>query len=270
MKSGDGAPLFIIHGMAGAVTELLKLGELIRSSRPVYAVQARGLYGEAEPLDSIPQMAKSYAASMKVLQPRGPYFLAGYSFGGVVAFEMAQQLRSAGEEVALLILLDAYTHPQSWPTSCRVGVLWARIRYRAALALRVPVGETIRYYRQRFRGLKPSDLREQHRGDGRHLGAGKTRRSAAESVVDASYLAWGRYRPSFYPGRITFLKAEGNWGYPQDPRKIWLHLAADFDLRVVPGEHTELVGRAVEHLAQAVSSCLREVRRPGIVDEVAK
>ena len=104
LKPGTGTPLFIVHGGAGVVQELFRLGELVRSTRPIYAIQARGLDGTDPPLDSITQMARYYTDNIRKIQPRGPYLLSGYSLGGVIAFEMAHQLRAAEEKVALLAL----------------------------------------------------------------------------------------------------------------------------------------------------------------------
>ncbi|WP_377477713.1 MAG: amino acid adenylation domain-containing protein [Microcoleus anatoxicus] len=74
--------------------------------QPFYALQPRGIEGENSPLTSIEDMAAFYIAAVREVQPQGPYFLGGWSFGGLVAFEMAQQLQKAGDTVALLAILD--------------------------------------------------------------------------------------------------------------------------------------------------------------------
>ena len=68
------------------VTELSQLGRLIQSRRPVYAIQPRGLDGADVPFDSLAEMAGYYVDNIREIQPCGPYMMAGYSFGGVVAF----------------------------------------------------------------------------------------------------------------------------------------------------------------------------------------
>ena len=201
-------------------------------------------------------MARYYTDNIKDAQPRGPYLLSGYSFGGVVAFEMARQLQAAGEKVALLALLDSYTHPRNWPPLCRVGVLCARIRYRASLLTRLPLKETIAYYNGRLRDI--TGTRRRHaRGFAPSADQPPT---ATQRVVDGCYVAWRQYRPSFYPGKITFLKGGRNWSYPQDPGNIWRGLADEFEMHIVPGEHQELVGLAAEHLARRISLCLEQTR----------
>ncbi|MGJ8616310.1 MAG: alpha/beta fold hydrolase, partial [Sulfitobacter sp.] len=100
------APLFIIAGMFGNVLNLRHLAMPFSAERPVYGVQARGLIGDTAPHTDMKEAAADYLAEIQTLHPQGPYLLAGYSGGGITAYEMAQQLRAMGEEVAVLALLD--------------------------------------------------------------------------------------------------------------------------------------------------------------------
>ncbi|MHA6691267.1 type I polyketide synthase [Devosia sp. A449] len=105
-KAGEQAPFFLCAGMFGNVLNLRQLALHIGASRPVYALQARGLYGDQEPHERFDDAARDYLAEIRTVQPRGPYLLGGFSGGGLVAYEMAQQLRAAGEEVSLVVMLD--------------------------------------------------------------------------------------------------------------------------------------------------------------------
>jgi len=104
--SGDATPVFICAGMFGNVLNLRRLAIHLGRDRPVYALQARGLFGAAPPHETFEEMAADYLAELRQVQPQGPYLLAGFSGGGLTAFEMAHQLQSAGEEVARLVMLD--------------------------------------------------------------------------------------------------------------------------------------------------------------------
>ncbi|CAN7451819.1 amino acid adenylation domain-containing protein [Duganella sp. LjRoot269] len=104
---GSRAPLFCIHPYGGHTMGYVELTRCLGADQPVYGVQARGLQGEAAPLERIEEMAADYIALIKSRQPAGPYHLAGHSMGGCIAYEMARQLRLAGEEVALLALIDS-------------------------------------------------------------------------------------------------------------------------------------------------------------------
>lgn len=117
---GDGTPLFCVHSGGGNALTYRDLARALASARPVYGLTAVGLNGEAEPLDSIPQMAHLYIEEMRTIQPVGPYVLIGHCFGGSVCLEMAHQLEESGETVALIVGIDA-TLPLPEPTS-----LWGK------------------------------------------------------------------------------------------------------------------------------------------------
>ena len=104
--TGDGVPLFCVHGGEGVGLEYLQLSRCM-PDQPLYGVGPRGLRGEELP-GSLSDMAADYVAQIVAVQATGPYYLLGWSFGGVVAQEMAVQLREAGHQVAGLILVDSY------------------------------------------------------------------------------------------------------------------------------------------------------------------
>lgn len=104
--SNAATPLFVCAGMFGNVLNLRHLALHLGRDRPVYALQARGLFGDEAPHETFEEMARDYLAEVRSVQPHGPYILAGFSGGGIVALEMAQQLTEAGEDVSHLIMLD--------------------------------------------------------------------------------------------------------------------------------------------------------------------
>ncbi|MFN7670793.1 MAG: type I polyketide synthase [Planctomycetota bacterium] len=105
-KHGDGTPFFLVAGMFGNVLNLRHLAQLCGGDRPFYGLQARGLFGDMAPHATFEEAAADHIAELRTVQPHGPYLLGGFSGGGITAYEMARQLRAAGEEVALLVLLD--------------------------------------------------------------------------------------------------------------------------------------------------------------------
>jgi len=101
LKPGDGSPpVFIIHGLDGNVAGLFPMTRRMTCPGAVIGIQARGLAGEDPPHATVEAMAAEYLREVKARQPDGPYYLCGYSFGGLVAFEMARRLRESGDEVA--------------------------------------------------------------------------------------------------------------------------------------------------------------------------
>ena len=114
-SGGTKAPSFWIHGASGNVLFYRNLSERLGNEYPFYGLQSLGLDGEAEPLLSIEEMAQVYVKEIKSVQASGPYRLGGYCLGGIIAYEMAQQLKRQGDEVALLALLDAYNFSRMEP-----------------------------------------------------------------------------------------------------------------------------------------------------------
>ncbi|SDI37591.1 Thioesterase domain-containing protein, partial [Rhodococcus triatomae] len=104
---GEEAPLFCVHPFLGLAWSYAGLGHELRSSRPLYGLQSPVLTGEAAPA-SIAEYAARYIREIRAIQPHGPYHLAGWSLGGVIAHEMAVQFQEVGEDVAILGILDSY------------------------------------------------------------------------------------------------------------------------------------------------------------------
>ena len=102
---GTGTPLFCVAGGGSPATSLRALADTL-GPRPVYGIQARGLEERARPDRSVEACARRYVREVRSIQPTGPYLLAGHSFGGLVAFEMACLLEADGDEVAQLTIID--------------------------------------------------------------------------------------------------------------------------------------------------------------------
>ncbi len=107
MGGSDAAtPFFMVAGMFGNIMNLRQLAQRVGPDRHFYGLQARGLFGDDKPHDSFAEAARDYLVEIRQIQPHGPYLLGGFSGGGLIALEMARQLRASGEEVAQLVMLD--------------------------------------------------------------------------------------------------------------------------------------------------------------------
>lgn len=108
-RPGDlGPPLWIVHDGAGHLQAGRRLAAALDVGRPVVGLQAPGLDGLRPPLDTVEALVERYLPLVRARQPRGPYHLVGPGLGGRVAWELARRLAAAGEEVGLLVLLDAF------------------------------------------------------------------------------------------------------------------------------------------------------------------
>jgi acyl-coenzyme A synthetase/AMP-(fatty) acid ligase/surfactin synthase thioesterase subunit len=115
-RTGTRTPLFCVAGAAGSGLVFLPLARALGADQPVWALQSRARERRRPPELSVVRMARRHVAAIRSVAPHGPYVLAGHSFGAIVAYEMAQQLRRAGETVDLLVVLDSFApHPSALP-----------------------------------------------------------------------------------------------------------------------------------------------------------
>src|SRR5689334_8043519 len=110
-SSSHRRPLFIVHGGGGSLLSHSELARNLGDERPIHGIFANGLNGGELPPADMEVLARTYMEQVREVQPHGPYLLAGWSLGGVVAFEMARQLEAIGERVELLALIDSYAPP---------------------------------------------------------------------------------------------------------------------------------------------------------------
>ena len=121
LKSGRPGPcFFLVPGTGGRVEGFAELATLLDTPMPVFAIEARGVDGNGQPDQDIETLVRHYIDRIRTVQPNGPYFLLGHSFGGMVVYEMAQRLLAMQERVACLIMLDTAVPRRFWP----VGFLW--------------------------------------------------------------------------------------------------------------------------------------------------
>ncbi|MBV8978347.1 MAG: alpha/beta fold hydrolase [Alphaproteobacteria bacterium] len=255
LKEGDESkPFFIVHGVGGTVMELAPLGAAMNTPRAVYAIQAQGLDGSSPPLDTIPAMAQRYVAVLREIQLRGPYALGGYSFGGLVALEMARLLDPC--EVSHLVMIDAFAHPNTWPTAIKLMV-------RARRTLRRPPKQSLAVLRAKLRSLaarKSAAERTAERAAyvNNWLGAADPNLPAAlrETRIagDAALLA---YKPGPYRGRVDFIRARRPGSiFPPLPRMVWGPLVAQLEIQSTTGDHRSILGPHAEELAGRISAIL--------------
>lgn len=114
---GNKPALYIVHGANHNVLMFNALAQKLDKDQPVYGLQSRGLNGVTEPHDSIDQMAADYISEIVASNPEGPYALGGFSYGGIVAYEMARQLLAQGKQVTILAQFDTYVYPSYYYTN---------------------------------------------------------------------------------------------------------------------------------------------------------
>lgn len=245
-------PFFCVHSLGANLVSVHKLASLMRGDRPVYGLQPHGLDGQQEPLESIELIASAYCNEIRKTQPDGPYYLGGICIGGVLAYEIAQQLRAAGEEVGLLALIDSFLPGE---------LQHLRSRPKLVEYLDWHVGEMLL-----LSGIAPFRyLAKWFTNGGIRLGRafGWGRRSsltrATQKVADAHRRAVAAYKPKPSSGKIVQLMcSDASHRAYEDRRLAWSSLVpGGFEVRIVPGNHLTMVEEPnVKVLAQELQSCL--------------
>jgi acetoacetyl-CoA synthetase len=250
LKPGDKTPpLFIMPGFGDDVMRLSKFVNLIRSLHPIYGIQARD-HGFDPQNGCIEGMADHYLEAITELQPKGPYVLVGFSFGGLPMLEVARRLRERGEMIALLAFLDTYPHSRYWSLRSWINVLSRRAKHHAWALTKLPLRRVIPRVGELLAGLV-EHLRIRR-------GAYRRKRGSTVDIDpkdEALLVAWARFRPRYYPGKITFLNCEIATSFP-DAVSVWGNLAAELEVYNVPGDHGGIVTSHAERAANQFSRCL--------------
>jgi acetoacetyl-CoA synthetase len=231
-----GSPLFVVHALHGDVLFFLPVALRMSTDRPVYGLQARGLDPREEPQTRIEDMAESYVETIREVQPHGPYALAGYSFGGLVAFEMARRLTMLGEDVDMLELIEARVHHDCLPPPLRR-------RFLAGLPLRVlrtalfgPSSHPPQYLRKAVLKVAPwAPIAP----PAPVWGPLPPRLGELEPT---SWQAFNAYRPGAYAGSARLYLAEFCGPTQCDPIPVWERVVQDgLTIEQIPGGHTDVV-----------------------------
>ncbi|MEA5567017.1 amino acid adenylation domain-containing protein [Anabaena sp. UHCC 0399] len=261
---GKKQPFFCIHPAGGHVLCYFKLAHYIGNEQPCYGLQAQGFYGEEEPLTRIEDMASLYVKTIREFQPQGPYQVGGWSFGGVVAYEVAQQLKRQGQEVSLLAILDSYVpilldKQKPIDDVYLVGVLsrvfggmfgqdnLVTLDEIQDLSLEAKINYIIDKARQ-AKIFPPGVERQNNR---RIL-----------DVLVGTLKATYAYKRQPYPGKVTVFRAREKHIMAADPTLVWVELfsvmaADEINIIDVPGNHYSFVLEPhVPVLAQRLKACM--------------
>ncbi|MGH7996409.1 MAG: thioesterase domain-containing protein, partial [Opitutaceae bacterium] len=251
--AGTKPPIFCAPPGGGNPIHYRHLSRCLGNDQPFYGLQSPGLEGECEPFDDWTRLAAHYIETVKRIQPCGPFFLGGWSDGGRVALEMAQQLYRQGEEVALLAIFDEQLE-QVDPAlvSSDAEILFSMV------ASILPVDlEALRALGPTDRLLHVLDLAK--RANLLPPDYALVHAQRQFQVFKANALARVKYRPSRYPGRVALFWANEKIHDDIATRSaLWRRVVAgDMEAHLAPGNHLTLMSR--DHapvLAQYLNACL--------------
>jgi hypothetical protein len=245
-EGGSRPPLFCAHGQSGNLLMYRDFASYLGRDQPVYGLQPLGLDGRRPPLTRIEDMATNYVRDIQVIQPRGPYFLAGYCMGGLIALEIATQLRRKGHSIGLVAMIDTY-NVGLMKTSLLDAVIfslqkcWFGFRH----FLRIDSKYKLTYLKRRLN----------------ELGSPSSPVSKANEVAALSYV------PSQYPGSILHISPAHQYSRYKRSQLAWDDVAAGgvekSVLPVYPGQMLEeisaqqLAAKVNEYIEQRIGDQIR-------------
>jgi thioesterase domain-containing protein len=253
--SPTGQRFWLIHPVGGYVVFARRFASLLEQHLSVYGIQAKGLDGRDAPLTSISDMAREYLALIRAQQPTGPYYIGGFSLGGTVAYEIAQQLIARGEAPAMVAMFDTFA--PGFPNNKR-PLVW--LREKLADARRRGLRSSVRRYSQRFHD---QEAQAALRKFGPEL----------QDVIRANRYASRSYKVRPYRGIVTMFRAGDvpDWAGRDfsDLTNGWSKHASHVDVEVIDATHNSLFAdpavqalarRFIERYQRAVDSPRRDGR----------
>jgi len=261
-SGGDKIPLYMVHGIGLNLFNFNSIIGHMDADQPVYGLRAAGLDGNEAPLASIETVAACYNQEILNHDPIGPYAIAGYSMGGIIAYEMAKQLTEAGKQIAMLAMID--TNVQESFRAPITNILRKverqvdKLIFRVGSFYRHPVSN-IDYLSQSFRQQIRAFL---NRSGVRSKYAPSEMPEYMQNVVEKLEAACARYIIKPYNLKIDLIKAEQRFYYIDDPQylgwgKYALNGIVTYD---VPGDHEDMFNSPNDMiLAETLQNRLNEI-----------
>ncbi|RYE22765.1 MAG: non-ribosomal peptide synthetase, partial [Sphingobacteriaceae bacterium] len=259
---GNKTPLYIVHGAGLNVLLFNTLAMHLDQNQPVYGLQAKGLNGIDEPLDKLEDIAAYYVGEIIRHNPNGPYALAGYSFGGTIAYEMAKQLQAMDKKIKMLALFDSYAtqteliYPKHIQLLHKIWDYCCRFFYTFVLIAQKPVA-TFNYkilmIRRKITKLywkfkKYNDDQTGFFGYARKIDEMNKKAAAAYLITP-------------YDGTVDLFRAKVKTYYMQDPKFLgWKKFALKgVNIHEIPGDHNYIFAPPNDkEFAQVLQQCLNQ------------
>ena len=258
LKAGAGSPpVFVIHGVGGNVVEILPTARRMAYPGAVIGIRARGLARGEMPHSSVEAMAADYLREIKARQPNGPYCLCGYSFGGLVAFEIARQLSESGNEIGFVGLFDTLMSPLRWPLRAWLSIIGRRIARLPGTLRAAPLRASAAELRKLGRAQAGRPSRIEQRDDVSLSGLPRSLPIRVLRVAASALIASARYRPGFYCGELTlFTPMRREPGLPS-LEAIWRKHARTLSIVETRGAHSTMLSAPnADSTAESLTRCL--------------
>lgn len=254
--SGYKAPVFCVPPLHASGLSYCNLALHLGPEQPLYVLLTEGESNQKNLFGSVPDLAAHYLKEIYSLQPKGPYFIGGWCFGGMIAFEMSQQLFARGEEVSLLFMID--TIGPVYPPIAR------RVRFHLGKLMKLGLRDSWKYVLVRAKAngdrIMKGFLSTINNFNSR---LGWRRPSSPDRLEGKGYvLLDGDYLPGKYPGKITLFSSTEQYDPHPDPANGWTGIAVrGVERHWIDGSHSNLFEEpAVGHLAEALRQSLAKTQ----------
>lgn len=261
---GSNPPFFCVHSIGGNVLNYRHLAHHLGNDQPFYAIQSRELDRGKRFLLTMEQMAEQYITEIQSVQPKGPYYLGGQSFGGMVAYEIARQLRERGESIGLLTMIDtpAPNYQQALPLRTRIAWKFKREsrRWKAHTRALLFGKNRLRYLLSKSR-LVTWRLRQQKQLLQEATPEGTKIADDLVRMLELNLVAAKQYKARPFEVKVHLLRAEQRIAsQPHDPVIGWDRYAkGGIEVIDVPGDHSECL--QLPHVAVTASKLRTAIDR---------
>jgi thioesterase domain-containing protein len=253
---GAAPPLFLIHGVGGIIPEYGTLLDKLDSRHPVYGIKSQAFDPAGPALTKLEEMAAYYLKEIRKYVPRGPYYFVGFSFGGMVAFEMAQQLQAQGEEAPFIGMIDScemsYLKRQAKvdPPGQRASDIYSRLKRRFEEAFERP--DTFSYMKEKIESRLFRTLYSVTSAVGISIP------NSLHLPYHVNWFAAVNYSPKQYEGKISLFKAKNHFWEPRIPQDLgWGPLVTKgVEMFEIPGDHVSMfIEPSVSVLGESLTQC---------------
>jgi thioesterase domain-containing protein len=260
MKDGrDGCPLYLLAGGHGIVIEVCYLGSAISHPGKTVALQPPGFEGEVPTLDSVQDMATYYVDHLGG-EAADPVNIVGFSFGGLVALEMARILHRRGRKLGVIGLIDTHLAERQWPLATRARYLWGRVVARLRAFHQVPPGRRVDAIRNSARPLLKV-LKRLFSAVSSHPSLSHYYQPHIDirikAVKDLAIVAFEKYAPRPVDFPVVLFKSIRDARDIVDPENIWRPIIPQLEVVEVEGKHASMILPPLVHeLAAEIASRL--------------
>ena len=242
---GSASPVFLLHAIGGNVIGYQDLASRLPGQFPVYALQAEGLDGVTKMPETLGAMAANYVAQIRSVQPQGPYYLCGFSAGGVIAFEMARQLENAGQQVGLIGLIDSNLNYSLLAVARQRGIFQSLVQASHVLRWNLWYSTQIgfgSFLQKKFRNFRLNARIAWFALQSAVLSKRQTSDPIRLSVEEAFIRAIRQYDPAPVQARAILFRTADSALYDPNQQRAWEHsIQGDFHVCTVPGTHETML-----------------------------